>query len=215
MTTRGTGGSYRRSQARRLDVAYAGSYPVLLELARRTIADPLAAHHAVVAALATVWDGGRDVPDRPARDAWLEDLTLRVARRGPAAGRRLTMRPESRPDFGCPPGVRRSASESPGPVAGVHVPPPGALATGASEAGDDLVALRLALAQLHQDDADLVRMTMTEDRDPREVARALGCTERAVEVRLQRARVRLRHDLRRAADKAGAKVRYAPGDHAS
>ncbi len=230
MTTRGTGGSYRRSQARRLDVAYAASYPALLRLARRTIADPLAAHHAVVAALATFWDGGRDVPDRPARDAWLQDLTVRVARRGPTAGRRPTMRPDSRPELGCPPGVRRAPSSTPGPIhgsgsastsapepAGAGLPgagPPGP-GPAASGAADDRGALRIALAQLYRDDADLVRMTMTEDRDPREVARALGCTERALEVRLQRARVRLRHDLRRAADKAGANVRRAPDDHAS
>jgi DNA-directed RNA polymerase specialized sigma24 family protein len=226
LTTWGTGSGYRRSQARRLDVAYAGSYPVLIDLARTAIDDPLAAHNAVIAALATVWDGGRDVPDRSTRDAWLRDLTGRVARRGSALGRRPTTRPESRPGMRRHPeagtgfglgaasdvrsdvrsgaGARRVTGAAAAAAAG---PPPGA--------EEGVYAVRVALAQLHRDDADLVRMAMTEDCDPEEVARTLGCTQRAVEVRLQRARVRLRHDLRRAGENVVASGRPPSNYHSS
>jgi len=68
---------------------------------------------------------------------------------------------------------------------------------------DAQTAIRAAMAQLSDDDRELIMLTSWEDLDPKEAAVVLGVPARVVRTRLHRARARLRKSLGDAFDSHG------------
>jgi RNA polymerase sigma-70 factor (ECF subfamily) len=144
--------------------------PLRRYLARRT--DPATADDVLAETLLVCWRRLDDVPDEPL--PW----TYRVAGNCLANAQR---------------GVRRQARLA----ARIAVVDPPATSTPGPEptTGDDGKALDDALAALRQDDAELLRLWAWEQLAPAEIAEVLGTTVNAVNIRLHRARERLRAEL--------------------
>lgn len=163
----------------RFDALFRQVYGPLQRYAARRVA-PAAVEDVVAETLTVVWRRLDDVPEDELALAWC----FGVARRCLANQRRGDQRRGRLGDR-----LRRE-------------PAAAAVASDADPANDDS-DLGAALAELSNDDRELIRLWAWEELAPREIAVVLGLSANAVSVRLHRARQRLGESLA-GKDAAGA-----------
>ena len=78
-----------------------------------------------------------------------------------------------------------------------HLPDAASTPAASAEQGERAAAVRAAISELPEDQRAIVLMSEYEDRPHADIAAVLGCTAKAVETRLYRARQTLREKLLR------------------
>ena len=78
-----------------------------------------------------------------------------------------------------------------------HLPDAASAPDASAEEGERAAAVRAAISELPEDQRSIVLMSEYEDRSHADIADTLGCTAKAVETRLYRARQTLREKLLR------------------
>ena len=78
-----------------------------------------------------------------------------------------------------------------------HLPDAASAPDASAEEGERAAAVRAAISELPEDQRSIVLMSEYEDRSHADIAAVLGCTAKAVETRLYRARQTLREKLLR------------------
>ena len=78
-----------------------------------------------------------------------------------------------------------------------HLPDGASAPDASAEEGERAAAVRAAISELPEDQRSIVLMSEYEDRPHADIAAVLGCTAKAVETRLYRARQTLREKLLR------------------
>jgi RNA polymerase sigma factor (sigma-70 family) len=156
----------------RFRILYDAAYPRVLSFARRRARSTEDAFDAVSETFAAVWRRLDDLPDEPARIAWIYGVARRVlANQYRSADRRTRL-------------TDRLAAE---PVSG-------------ADSEYDLV--HEALATLRPDDREILTLSAWDDLDNDEIAVVLETTPGNVAVRLHRARKRLAAALESARGRA-------------
>ncbi len=84
-----------------------------------------------------------------------------------------------------------------GSTLGTHLPDAKAAPDARADTNERAAAVRAAVAELPQDQRTIVLLSEFEDRSHADIAAVLGCTAKAVETRLYRARQALREKLTR------------------
>jgi RNA polymerase sigma-70 factor (ECF subfamily) len=148
-------------------------YPAVFAYSSRRN-DPSVTQDVVAETFATAWRRLTDVPAEPRTLPWLI-----VVARNTTANHARSQRRFSR-------------------IASRFRPVPEEAASGAAERSDERRTVRIAMAELRPDDQEVLRLALWEELPHDQIAFVLGCSTKAVAVRLHRAKARLRTRLERA-----------------
>ena len=88
-------------------------------------------------------------------------------------------------------------TDADGGTLATHLPDAASAPDASAEEGERAAAVRAAISELPEDQRSIVLLSECEDRSHAEIAAVLGCTAKAVETRLYRARQTLREKLLR------------------
>jgi RNA polymerase sigma factor (sigma-70 family) len=157
----------------RFEAVYEAHYRAVVAYARRRAADPADAQEAVAETFTIAWRRLDEVPEVDAALPWLYGVARRVLANQRRGNRR-------RAELG----VRLRGQE-----------PSRVEVEGDVVAADERRTVLAALARLRPADQEILRLAVWEELSHRDIAKAVGCSESSVAVRLHRARNRLGREI--------------------